>query len=382
MSLQTRLAALVTEFGSDVKSIRSELRNGRLVNPGALKSWQAALGKQALTPAKVVVVGDSITEGAGLARWESTWPLRLQDMLRSRKGVNGGLGYVASSRGTWEMSPSLPILQRVASNELGSYGLGGRSTNLNNSTNHILEYAPQVCDRIRVWYGKTNYLGGNFEIFIDDVSQGLVSSYGEVNGDGFFWDSAPLTRAPHTIRFRSPTGWIGIVDGVEFFDGDYAKGIHVYNAGHFGYRTDSFTTTNMQRHWEHVWALNPQLGIIALGTNDFATSGMTASTYSTRLNAVINSFPAATAILLVMMPQRGDQTGSTNDALWNDMKSAAATLATGKVAMLDIQPWWPKLGSTDTTWEGLMADAIHPNDGGADAIADLVCSAIDSPIFR
>lgn len=387
MSLQTRLTALINALGADYSALSREVTYGRVVNPAGLHQWQAALGAASRYRAAIVAVGDSITEGTGAGAFFSTYPSRLQTILRAQKGIPGGPGYIAAARtATGLFLPQLPIVATGTSEYMNKYGLGGRASRTGTVATDNVTYDAQVCDRIRVWYSKA-WLSSGLKIFIDDVDQGVTpnanaGSSAEEQG-GLSWTSPVLTRGPHVVRITAANpDWPGYLEGVEFFDGDLGHGISVYNAGHFGYKTSDFLTAPMERHWDSVRALNPALGIIALGTNDLITAGMTGTVFANNLSAMIAKFPETSSILIVMPPQRGSNQTPADTTLWNSMKASARGLATGRVSFLDMQDWWPTLTSDVASGQGLMFDTVHPNTAGMDTYAEVIAEQINSPIRR
>lgn len=385
VGLQARLADLATVVGADVAELRREALSGKLVNPLGLSMWQAAVNGHISAPAKIVCLGDSNTEGAGTGFWDATWPNRLQALIRARKGISGGKGYVGSAPTTGAYVVSPPVARTLTNDTMGGWAIGGRVAMVSAAGSSIV-YNSQVCDRIRVWYGKTDAFGGPFNILIDGeiVGSASSSSGGAPNSDGYYWDSAVLTRGPHVVSFVSPSGWIGIIDGVEFYDGDYGTGVRVFNGGHYGYSAGSFNpavNTNMGVQWQHLTAVNPQLTILMLGTNDLLGAG-TVAQYQSNLADLIDQTPATSSVLILMPPTRGDARTAPDNLRWNQMREAAAALATGRVSFLDLEHWWPSLNSNSTTWAGLMSDSVHLNAAGYETLAEVVTEHICAPIRR
>lgn len=384
VGLQARLAQLASAIARDVATLQAESRAGKLINPLGMAQWQAAVHGHLASTARAVVIGDSNTEGAGTGLWYATWPARLQALIRARKGIRGGDGYIGSTPTTGAYVVAPPVTRTGTTQSMGGWGLGGRSASVSAAGSSVT-YDPRVCDRIRVWYGKTSLYGGNFDVKIDGVTvTSLNSNGGAANSDGAFWDSGVLTRGPHTVSFSSPNGWIGIIDGVEFFDGDYGTGVQVYNAGHHGYTTDSFNMTtnpNIAMHWQHLSAIAPQLVVIMLGSNDLLGQ-QTVAQFAANLEAMIGYISPTASVLIVMPPTRGDGRTAELNIRWAEMRVAAAALATGRVSFLDLEHWWPSIGAASSTWAGLMFDLIHLNTAGYELLAEIVADHICAPIRR
>lgn len=359
----------------------------RLVNPSALYPWQASLGSAHTQPSNIVVIGDSITEGSGAANFFATWPSRLQALLRAQKHhIGGGVGYIAAAPTTSALVPALPLSGSGVTYQMGKFGLGGRVARVGDTTGDYLTYDPQQCTQVRVWFSK-GWFGGGLKIEIDDVDQNaFVSSNAATLEDeegGQFWTSPVLPPGSHTVKISSTAdGWPVYLEGVEFFNNDADHGIRVYNAGHYGYNTANFTTADMERHWESVSALNPGLGIISLGSNDLVAPGMTGATFATNLTTLISKFPSTTPILILFPQQRGDEQEPADTLLFNEMRTAARALATGRVAFLDIGDWWPTLSTTVSDGQGLMFDAAHPSTAGMETYAEVVREHVGYPFRR
>lgn len=350
-----------------------------VTNVAALQPWYAKLNGHMSQVAKVLVTGDSISEGTGSSSMESVWPFRLQSLLRAKKGVAGGIGYATAypTNGTI-VTPA--NFTRNGQQSTDAWGLGGHSIMMSDPAHH-LTYTNVVCDKIRVWYGKTDFLGGGIQVLIDGVDQSAgISSGNTVNADGFYWDSPALTPGPHTIVIKASSAFIGIVDGVEFFNGDSTKGIRVYNGAHFGWTASSFLTTAIAMHWQQAVAMSPALHVIYLGTNDLIDSGTTPEQFSSRIDSIIAKIPDI-PVLLVGGFLRYDALGQA--AKWNSMKALLKAKATGRVAYVDLQLYWPDL-TGNQYGGGLLTDGVHLGDPGAETVAQLMSSILspDRPTPR
>lgn len=382
MSLATRLNALVQSIGADVKDLRRIGPNNGVVNAKALTRFHAKLGASTVAPVKIITYGDSVTEGASATHFETTWPYRLQTILRARKGLPaGGKGFVGLSP-----TPNASIPTSVTGNyarNTNSWGLGGRSVSIH-LADHYVQTGYTTCDRIRVWYGTTNIYGGQFKVLIDGVDQGIIlNSSGTANGDGHVWDSGPILRANRFVKLIPMNGWIGLPHAVEFFDGDWANNIRVYNAGTSGFRADLYTTTNMSLHWSVANAIDADLAIIMLGINDLALNGLTGEQFLANMITMIGKMKANTPVLIVWPWMRADLRGELPDLRWLVFRDVLRSYAISNpnVAFLNMQDYWPSMTSNSATWAGLMSDGIHPLNGGMDLLAETVAQAISGPVY-
>lgn len=339
-----------------------------ITNRAALAALDTALiNGQAV---KVVCAGDSITEGTGAPTFTTTWPALLQARLRARyrPGQTGGAGYIPTTGTTGGALPVLPLTRTGGSTVMGWLGMGGRTAVVTQAGDSI-EYAPQVCDRIRVHWGKGDFVAGNLRIMVDGAAVGTVLSAATPASDGWVIDY-PLTRGSHVVRFEAVNpGWQAFPEGVTFYDGDSAAPIHVYNAAHYGLDIAGFATANMTAgHWAAVAAVAPTVTIINLGTNDrFGNAAQSL----TALDQVISK---TTGPVLLLVPWRpGDITTPGQLSNWQTLTDGIRARATGRVAVWDLAAAW------DTSSQTLMLDLLHPSPTGHQRIAELLETALTTP---
>lgn len=351
--------------------------NSGVVNPQALGGWRAAL---AAGFAKMAIAGDSISEGTNATAAMYAYPAQTQARLRDLTEMGGGAGYIPAVKTTGAIVPNLPVTT-VGTHVMGGWGLGGRALQLHDPAHHAT-YAAQACDRVRVWYGKTDTLGGGLKVLIDGVDQGItLSSQGVSNSDGHFWDSPALEPGDHVVKIVASSGFIGILDGVEYFNGDSPlTGLRVYNGGHFGYQTSDFLTPNMAMHWQHLAAIDPDLTVIFLGANDLY-AGTSVSAFLTNMEAILTKTDGS--VLLIGGYLRGEYGDDVaKQGIWQQMQAGLKARAVGRVAYLDIAPHWPSLKPDGSTDEGLMSDRVHPSNLGMERIAEILAAALGSATDR
>ena len=104
-----------------------------------------------------------------------------------------------------------------------------------------LTWPAVTCDKVRVYFGKTNVAGGQSKVFIDNVD---VTSTGTLGGNGlsgastaniqhsggsksggYYWELG-VAGGSHTVKVQSTAnGGVAVIHGVEFFNGDAAAGL-------------------------------------------------------------------------------------------------------------------------------------------------------------
>lgn len=344
-------------------------------NVEALASWRSV--DTASTTAKVVLIGDSISDGGLASTFDSTIARRLQATLRVMVGRTGGAGYIQATPSTEGAIVPGPPNTRAGTAVMWAHGLGGRAMYLGEAAHHVT-YNPTQFTQIKVHYGKTSVAGGALRVLVDGVDQGVVlSSSAASNSSGHIWTSPAFPKGTRTVRIEPVTPpYVGILEGVEFINDDETSGVRVYNGAHSGGTVAAYNQSNMGLHWQSVAAINPNLAIVNLGTNDIASS--TVPAFLSGMATMLAKIPSHIPILLVGNYLRGDYNTPAGRTKWSEMQAGLRAMATGRIAYIDLAPHWPELVADGSTSEGLMFDTppIHPNDAGMKKITDVLAAAV------
>lgn len=242
-----------------------------------LDPWFEAVRDSDDEPARVVVLGDSVSEGYGLSdHLERRWVDRLQAGLRRRAGVAD----CPTSPGGWHGTTSLvpadyraPTLPDpvVAGRTLSAptLGPGGRALTLAPGASVTWTVAASSVD---VGY-RTRFAGGPLRIEVDGRSPGdaiAVSTDTDPQAQRKVWSSGDLGPGPHTITVRNPlppssTKWSTVTD-LTPYRGDRGRCVHVLDASRSGVaaRTIAQTPTYLR----DTLSLDPDLLLVPLGFND------------------------------------------------------------------------------------------------------------------
>jgi hypothetical protein len=270
---------VVAKIGS---SVTSDL--GKDIAP-ELAIWYSALANREAAPANMMIIGDSIWDGGQVGNYYDRNNIKLAQRLQrlyplakgGHAGGEGGLGYVYPANIGFGAGAPVTVTETNPGDfeKRSSKSLGEKSIFLNNGAS--VTFTTQICDRIRVIYDGRYWYPGSANVEIDGivytsiVNGGGAMSEANPDEDGRTWVSPVLQRGFHRVRIVH-TGGFGPFSfgGVEFFDGDYDKGVHVYDAAHYGATTTNYTATSANTGmWEVVEkVVKPQLTMIALGTND------------------------------------------------------------------------------------------------------------------
>ncbi|WP_114422638.1 SGNH/GDSL hydrolase family protein [Nocardioides houyundeii] len=374
------------DSGTEVADTDAELRD-------FLRPWFSALADQEEKPAKIVVVGDSISEGAMLPTpiHQIRFVRRLQEMLRDQQDAVGGAGFFPAYYGDpFSVDDSTRSGVPAQEHSFDSWGLGGRALFLPDGSS--VTYPPQQSTGIRVWFGLIDVLAGAGRVIVDGVdvtSQGTLST-GEVPGEtitsagtparsGIWWQSPPMSRGAHTVAVSGAgPGGVFVHTGVEFLDGDEDSGIHVYDASHSGATAQDFDSEAMAAgHWADVRAIDPQLVLINLGTNvdpDYAAS------LERLVELALESAPHAQVVLV-----HGYEPGHWSARDWEEVRQVRESVAArhaDRVGFFDLAAHWPALAKDGSTSEGLMleeAPPIHPNTAGNERMAEIFAELLELP---
>lgn len=337
----------------------------------------------AIGGAKIVFVGDSLTEGRGAAYDDGFVPRLATRMRRAldlnwTPGLKGSTyipavpGYPRKDRYPWTLGgatkPTVNIHDR--------YGLGRRSVLLTDDQYAELTFTGDALD-IYLTAGPEYGLAG---IQLNDGAGGTTfSTWGsrtttaEQIGSSVWRSSCkPIDRGRWTVRVKAYPGQTIRLEGGAFYDGDATSGVTLYDAGHSGYRVHHYCghqprTSEWALPLHKIW---PDLVVVALGTNDELTGGPTpALTYGDCLRSIVELIksraPKASVAVLV---QPGP--GGHRAEVWDDYVAQQHQVADScGAALLDIRDRVPcGVRGGDL----LYKDNVHPLAPGYEAYAQAI----------
>ena len=354
----------------------------------ALTPWMSGLANRHYARCNVVCVGDSITEGQGADTDDRRWIARLRDNLRTRfqtTGLSGGgRGFLGSSN-TGEVS--FPWPATVTGSPTAASTLGPKSQFLQlNASGQTIDYVLTGTSADIMWTQVP--FGGTFSWAVDGGAATNVSTNGGSIADGKLTHINLGASGSHTLRLAWVSGSSNI-DGVIEFNNDYASGIQVHDAGHYGWQTSNWvsaTNSATAGPAAAIAALSPSAIIISLGVND-QFSAVTPSTFTTNITTLIAQLRAALpdpkpSIILNMYPPRVNQSSYTYP--WSQYVTAAWTIAdsdtdgpggTSLVSVMDFTVG-TRMPGADANDYGLWpaGDLVHPSNKGHSYIADQLAS--------
>ena len=349
----------------------------RTRNSTALQNWFAALGNRDNAPAKMVVIGDSVTEGSGASARPSTkrWIDGVRDRLRTRYpttgiGAGGGIGYIPTQYAGG--SVAAPTNYSGSNSADNANGLGMRARVLNPSA--AVQWNGVQGTAVDLFYLK----GNSSRILTYKVDGGTGTALETNSGTGAVTDTGVQrislgASGVHTVNVQQTGGGAVYPEGIYVYDGDEAKGIHVYDAGHHGFETTEFAASTS--HAARVASVNANLVIIALGENDFLHDKSSA-TMRTNLGKIVDDIKAAQAnpdpSFLFLINFQANYT-TPAEPYQNYVDAAYLAAADKGAAVLDLSLRMPRIGNTDL---GLYSDLYHPNDKGYAMMADPIMEAL------
>ena len=240
----------------------------------------ASANRRGLTPllramgageARIVVMGDSNSEGFLLNTWNQRWMNVLRDKLRARWNITGdqGEGYLPATYNTLGSTPPKPARGGSAGNTFPFTNLGGlglRSLWMKGDgtvTWPSLTFSATTPLRVLV----NRRVGhGSIEILVDGAVAATVATGGT---DAIIPVDITVTAGTHTVSARGQGGSTVQIAGIEHRTG---QGVAVYDGALSGATARTFTdpSPGQALHWSEVQRINPHLLIVALGANDMA----------------------------------------------------------------------------------------------------------------
>lgn len=366
----TYIDAQDTESGKATRRVALSVIHEQ--SPVALAAWSGALRNRENKAARMVVIGDSVTEGRTASTVPGTrWVDLLAKNLRlqypvSGIGAGGGVGYLPFHRIAPLTSSPWSVVGAPAPDM--SYGLGLRT--LTFSAAGMKATATITGTSVDLLFLKGT-LSRVAYYKVDAAPAVTFNTGGEsaVSNDGVL--RIPLgAPGPHTLEIGYSGGSASYLEGVIVYNGDENKGVHVIEAGHSGYHTSEYDSTVGLNHVARVKSLAPDLVVFALGENDYL-HGRTSASFKTNLTSLIAKYRAAlpNASLMTVMNFEANAAGG-NVEPWSAFVSAAAEVAAADtggpfgragVAFLDLSEVMPRV--VDNTGS-IYADNYHPNDKG------------------
>lgn len=353
--------------------------------PG-LTTWRRARAAMATAPAKILCIGDSITEGGLSLSVTARWTSQLATLLAARYSVpTSSLGFLAPYMGV--VSTVNPLTVTSGANPAKWGPAAGNSvffaTNAGRLTGTVTGTA------IDVHYLRSAS-SSTFTVKIDGVQVG--GAYGGVSGgaiiDGYVQRVAMGAAGSHTVEIVAGSGAGGTyITGINVLNGNESAGLQVFNAGFSGalaahFSNPDFTSTvgDGIPYWRQaLTGVGAHLVIVMLNANDYAGAGTAMATYQANVDTIIANIRGGVvtgaqpqpSILMVTEPKISYAATQQWETYTNCMRTAAKK--DGGAEFFDLGTLMPDIGSTEGNASGYYgADTTHPNASGHARIAQIL----------
>ena len=346
---------------------------------------------------KVMTMGDSKAVGAGASTLATSWARVLLATLRSSLGSGDhGYGFMAADNSSPGPGP-VPTLGAGAAGVMNNAGLGVRTVVLDNG--ETVTWPALVCNKITVWYSKSDTLPGTANVKVDGAVVGAIDSTPAPGGPGTFIDSSghsisfDVAAGSHTVQIvGTAADGTAHVDGVHF-QTDPA-GVTLYGAAHGGFSAEQYAFgTNpdpafniplsaTRCHFEAVAAINPDLVVMAFGANDMQLGAAGAQRWRVALQEVIRRTRLAApgcGIVLLVGTARLEDAGNLAVVRAYEAAAREAVGNTPGVTILYESDLWLPNATAPVDDVGWLDDLVHPSDFGHALIADHLAAALLRP---
>lgn len=387
------LSQILAEFNGRLSQDGLADTVGQLSHPTAMLPWYAALANRDSARASIAALGTSMTEGGpndtgtGLSargqRWVDRLALGLRSALPLASPVAGSTGYIpafyASFLGGGVSLPGSNWTDnqaRIRPTEVtytittpitpAGAGLGSRTIELKQSGDAI----------------KFAFVGTGCDCYIN--SRAVANSTATYKVDGGAAQTAPvpagttagaviqvrgLAAGPHTIEVIWGSGQVD-VDGVYPYNGDEAKGIHVWEGGRGSAKANDVLSPAAFRPFSSI---QPALLLIEFGYNEFFAPIDLPSFQSSLQTLVTNALAPITkapTVVFIQWAEPYDATPAPDSyaAYMNVVKTVANN--TPNSVILDFRGRYPaNTPNSLGMWNG---DRVHDSPVGAAYKADVM----------
>lgn len=351
-----------------------------------LRALRAALGSGT---ARVVAMGDSKTEGAGVSVVADRWLNVLAAGLRARYAPTGdqGLGYLPAAYMTFYGFASAPTTSGSAAVVGNGGGLGNRSRHLA-SGGSVTWTVPAWTSGVPLLVHWTQHPGhGDLEVVTGGTVRATIATGGAAIASKVTPVTVPAGTTSVTVRHKAGTG-AGLAARVEgIVHRTSTTGVIVYDAARSGAKVVDYSEglgshgapNSEDYHWQAVQLIAPHAVILAFGANDQASR--TASQWADDLRVAVAKAKAAApgaGIVLLHGAQRTEEAGDPSRVLAFEAAARDAIGADPDVSILyESQLWAPVVGEDYTDGDGIwLSDTVHTNATANRSIARMLLGSI------
>jgi lysophospholipase L1-like esterase len=359
-----------------------------VLNRSALLPFAAALANRDAATCRILAFGDSITEGARSGSWAGHYVNVLAKRLMTAYPCVVGNPVGGSYLPAVQLSvngPAIPVAHSNSAN-VGTpayFGPGFASMFLGGTDTATFTV---VGTSANLWFVQA----GNARSALVSIDGGAAATVtipagaGAAVVDAWLYNVALGAAGTHTIAVSYNSGNLNFA-GIDVFNGDETKGVHGIPGGHSGWgahdyvNQDGLSGSSLS---QLAVGANPNLVTIMLGVNDWGKGLRSSAQFGADLVTIVARLRVGapnTAILLVA-PFATSPQGTTLEPYANYVGAMRAVAqADPTVAYLDLSKSMPATTAAGTY--GLYySDQIHPLAPGHTLIADLLFTALRSPV--
>ena len=355
------------------------------------RGWRALRAALATGTARVVAMGDSKTEGAGVSVTADRWLDVLMAGLRARYAPTGdqGLGYLPAYYATFWGFPSAPTTSGSAATVGNGGGLGNRSRHLA-AGGAVTWTVPAWTSGVPLLVHWTQHPGlGDLEVVTGGTVRATIATGGAAIASKVTPVTVPAGTTSVTVRHKAGTG-AGLAARVEgIVHRTSTTGVIVYDAARSGAKAVDYSEglgssgapDSEDYHWQAVQLIAPHAVILAFGANDQASR--TAAQWSDDLRLAVAKAKAAApgaGVIVLHGAQRTEEAGDPSRVLAFEAAARAAVGADPDVSILyESSLWAPVVGEDYSDGDGIwLSDTVHTNATANQAIARMLLASITS----
>lgn len=353
------------------------------------RALRAALATLATGTARMVAMGDSKTEGAGVSVIGDRWLNLLQAALRARYAPAGdqGLGYLPAFYATFYGLSPAPTTSGSAVEVGNGGGLGNRSRHLS-AGGSVTWTVPAWTSGVPLLVHWTQHPGhGDLEVVTGGVVRGTIATIGSTIVSKVTSVTIPAGTTAITVRHKAGTG-TGLAARIEgIVHRTATTGVIVYDGARSGAKVVDYSQglvndgapLSDDYHWQAVAAVAPHAVILAFAANDQASR--TASEWGDDLRTAVDKAKTAApgaGIVVLHGAQRTEEAGDPSRILAFEAAARDAIGSDPDVSILyESQLWAPVVGEDYADGDGSwLADTVHTNATGNRAIARYLTGSI------
>lgn len=243
----------------------------------------------------------------------------------------------------------------------GGLGFGGTLASFNTSTTGTVDFAATVAfDHIEVVYAQY----GSFTVGVDGGTPSATHATTDSSGNMTrqVW---AVSHGTHTVNLTGViSGTACYVQSISCYDST-SPAIECMNGGIGGATSGSWNqATTGVTTLAGILAENPDLVVLDIGRNDGNNNNVTATTYQTNVQAIVDAVQGIGADIILIAPEPVSLTStmeSGSDPYWMQYRAALYTIAAGSnVPVVDLHTYY--LSFPFESSRGWMSDDLHPNE--------------------